>query len=114
MIHLADTVTKVADKARGDVLVCGSHGSLYLAAKAGVKAVIFNDAGSGKDAAGIGSLPYLDERGIAAATVGNMTCRIGDAADMAARGRITNVNSIAATLALGVAVGEGRHHFTRQ
>lgn len=43
MIHLADTVTKVADKARGDVLVCGSHGGLYpgyLAAKAGVKAVI--------------------------------------------------------------------------
>ena len=107
MIHLADTVTKVADKARGDVLVCGSHGGLYpgyLAAKAGVKAVILNDAGGGKDAAGIGSLPYLEERGIAAATVGNMTCRIGDAADMAARGLVTHVNAIAA--ALGVAVGD--------
>lgn len=33
-----------------------------------------------------------------------MTCRIGDAADMAARGLVTHVNAIAA--ALGVAVGD--------
>ncbi|KGF67899.1 hypothetical protein LL06_19670 [Hoeflea sp. BAL378] len=107
MIHLANTVTKTGAESLGQVLVCGSHGGLYpgyLAAKARVKAVILNDAGGGKDAAGIGSLAYLQKRGIAAATVGHMTCRIGDAADMAARGRITHVNAIAA--ALGVTVGD--------
>lgn len=107
MIHLADTVTKVADKARGGVLVCGSHGGLYpgyLAAKAGVSAVIFNDAGGGRDEAGIGSLAYLEGLGIAAATASNMSCRIGDAQDMAARGRISHVNGLAAKL--GVGIGE--------
>ncbi|OCW58381.1 hypothetical protein [Hoeflea olei] len=107
MIHFADTVTKIGAEAEAQVLVCGSHGGLYpgyLAAKAGVKAVILNDAGVGRDAAGIGSLAYLADRGIAAATVGHVSCRIGDAADMAARGRITHVNAIAA--ALGVTVGE--------
>jgi hypothetical protein len=101
LIHLADTVTKVADKARGGVLVCGSHGGLYpgyLAAKAGVKAAIFNDAGAGRDNAGTGSLAYLENLGIAAATAGNMSCRIGDAQDMAARGRISRVNGLAARL----------------
>lgn len=107
MIHLADTVTKVADKARGGVLVCGSHGGLYpgyLAAKAGVKAAIFNDAGGGRDNAGTESLAYLEKLGIAAATVGNLSCRIGDAQDMAARGRISRVNGLAARL--GVQPGE--------
>lgn len=107
MIHLADTVTKVADKARGGVLVCGSHGGVYpgyLAAKAGVKAAIFNDAGGGRDEAGIGSLAWLEPLGIAAATVSNQSCRIGDAADMAARGRVSHVNRLAA--ALGVGAGD--------
>jgi hypothetical protein len=107
MIHLADTVTKVADKARGGVLVCGSHGGVYpgyLAAKAGLKAVIFNDAGGGSDDAGIGSLAWLEPLGIAAATVSNFSCRIGDAADMAARGRISHANRLAA--ALGVRAGD--------
>lgn len=99
MIFLADTVTKVADKARGAVLVCGSHGGLYpgyLAAKAGVRAVIFNDAGGGRDDAGIGSLANLEALGIAAATTSNLSCRIGDAKDMLARGRISHVNNLAA------------------
>lgn len=107
MIHLADTVTKITHKAKGSVLVCGSHGGLYpgyLAAKAGVKAAIFNDAGGGRDNAGTGSLAYLEKLGIAAATAGNMSCRIGDAQDMAVRGRISHVNGLATRL--GVRPGE--------
>ena len=67
-------------------------------------AAIFNDAGVGRDRAGIGGLDYLDEFGIAAATVGHDTARIGDGADMMASGVITHANGIAASL--GVQPGQ--------
>ena len=68
----------------------------YLAAKLGVAAAIFNDAGIGRDRAGIAGLDYLAELGIPAAAVGNMTARIGDGADMMARGIVTHANLLAA------------------
>ena len=80
-ILAADTITKLPPDAAGQVVVSGSHGGRYpgyLAAKAGLRAVILNDAGIGKDAAGIGALPYLDALGIAAAAVSHESCRIGD------------------------------------
>ncbi|MDS1135161.1 hypothetical protein [Nitratireductor indicus] len=101
MIHLADTVTKVGDKARGMVLVCGSHGGAYpgyLAGKTGARAVILNDAGGGKDNTGFASLDYLNGFGMAAATASNMSCRIGDAKDMMARGRISHTNDLSRRL----------------
>jgi len=102
----ADTITKLPPDASGQVVVSGSHGGRYpgyLAAKAGARAVILNDAGVGKDAAGIGALAYLDGLGIAAAAVSHESCRIGDTEDMIARGRISRVNAIAE--AQGVAAG---------
>src|SRR5215212_7481695 len=92
-ILAADTITKLPPDAAGQVVVSGSHGGRYpgyLAASAGARAVILNDASSGKDAAGIGALPYLDALGIAAAVVSYASCRIGDTADMLARGRISH------------------------
>lgn len=107
-VVLADTITKLPPEAAGAVVVSGSHGGRYpgyLAAKAGVRAVILNDAGIGRDGAGIGSLPYLDALGIAAATVSHLSCRIGDTPDMLARGRISHTNRAAA--AVGVVPGQG-------
>ena len=109
-IIAVDTVTKLDAAHRGQVLVGGSHGGIYaghLAAKAGCRAVILNDAGVGKDAAGIGSLAYLDAIAMAAATVGHDSARIGDGADMQARGIISHVNDTAA--ALGCAAGQTAH-----
>lgn len=103
---LLDSITKLTVDHRGAVLVCGSHGGLYpgyLAAKGGARAVILHDAGVGRDRAGIASLAYLAELGIAAATVGHDSARIGDAADMLFGGRISHANGAAA--ALGVAPG---------
>jgi hypothetical protein len=97
----ADTVTKLGPEHRDQVLIGASHGGIYagyLAAKAGVRAVILNDAGIGKDQAGIGSLGYLDELGLPAATVDNTTARIADAEDMARRGEIRHVNEAAGAL----------------
>jgi len=101
-----DSVTRMDERHRGKVLVAGSHGGVYaayLAALGRLRGVILNDAGGGKENAGIGGLPYLDEAGIAAATVGHRSARIGDGADMLARGVISHVNKLAA--AVGCAPG---------
>ena len=103
----ADSITKLGPQFRGTVLVAGSHGGLYcgyLAALAGLRGVIFNDAGVGKDRAGIGSLDYLQPLGVAAATVAHTSARIGDGADMLDRGRLSTCNE--AACALGCAAGQ--------
>lgn len=105
-IVLADTITKLPPEADGAVIVSGSHGGRYpglLAAKAGARAVVLNDAGVGREQAGIGALALLEPLGIAAATVGHMSCRIGDTADMLERGVISHANAPAR--AAGVAPG---------
>ena len=61
-IQVADSITKLGSQLRGTVLIAASHGGRYcgyLAALSGLRGVIFNDAGVGKDNAGIGSLDYL-------------------------------------------------------
>ena len=96
-----DSITRIGPEAKGAVVVNGSHGGVYaayLAAKLGVAAAIFNDAGIGRDSAGIAGLDYLAQLGIPAAAVGAMTARIGDGADMMARGVITHANPLATAL----------------
>jgi len=105
-IIVAPTVTKLGPDALGAVLVTGSHGGLYpgrLAIGAGVRAAIFHDAGLGRDEAGIGSLALLDGFGIPAAAVAHDSARIGDTADMLARGRISRAN--AAATVIGIMAG---------
>ena len=118
-IVLRDSVTRTGPGDVGCVLVTGSHGGVYaahLAARAGVRAAIFNDAGQGKDRAGIAGLDTLQdlgqdlgqelgqELGLAAAAVAHDSARIGDAADSWARGTLSAVNDLAA--ALGCAIGQ--------
>ncbi|HEU0215458.1 MAG TPA: hypothetical protein VFQ90_02285 [Stellaceae bacterium] len=106
-IVIADSITRVGSEAAGAVVVNASHGGIYaayLAAKLRAAAAIFNDAAVGRDGAGIGGLDYLQQLGVAAATVGHNTARIGDGADMMATGVITHANALAAEL--GVAPGQ--------
>lgn len=105
-VATAESVTQLAEVA-GKVLIAGSHGGVIAAwfgAKAGAHALILNDAGVGKDRAGIAGLAYLDDIGMAAATVDCMSARIGDGADMLARGIISHANANAALC--GVASGQ--------
>ena len=106
-IHLADSITQLGPEFRGAVLVAGSHGGRYcgyLAALAGLRGVILNDAGVGKDRAGVGALDYLQTRGMAAATIAHTSARIGDGADMLERGLLSYCNEAAG--ALGCVVGQ--------
>jgi len=92
---------------RSHVVVSGSYGGRYNAfnaAKWPVRAVIMNDAGIGKDAAGIVGLDFLDQLDLAAATADARTCHIGDGDHMLAHGIISYVNRTAA--ALGCAPGQ--------
>jgi hypothetical protein len=100
-VRVADTITKMSSDDSGLVIVAASHGGVYpgyLTAAGRCRGVILNDAGLGLDRAGIGALDYLDRLGIAAATVGHETARIGDGKDMIANGRITFVNEVAERL----------------
>jgi uncharacterized protein YunC (DUF1805 family) len=100
-ILTADSITRVGPEGAGAVVVNGSHGGLYaayVAAKLRVGAAIFNDAGVGRDNAGIAGLDYLEALGVPAATVGYDSARIGDGADMMTRGVITHANDAANNL----------------
>ena len=98
-VRVLDSATQLDATAQGKVVVCGSHGALYpawLVANARVRGVILHDAGIGKHSAGIAGVAWLGGLGIAACAVDYRSARIGDAADMLARGTISMVNDVAA------------------
>lgn len=106
-----DSVTVLPLEARGQAAIAASHAgdyAAYLAAKAGLKAVILCDAGVGRERAGIGGLAYLDRLGVAAAAISHRSARIGDGADCHARGVISFANQRAKDVgvAAGMAAGD--------
>src|SRR5512134_1759520 len=108
-VILMDSITKVTRDDAGAVVVCASHGgtsSGEFALEVPLKAVIFNDAGVGKDNAGIAAMAMLQARGVPGATVAHTSGRIGDSMDMWENGVLSHVNAVgrAAGLAPGARV----------
>src|SRR5947208_12529398 len=106
MSLILDSVTVFPPDARGRAAIAASHGgtyAAYLAAKAGINAVILCDAGVGRERAGIGGLDYLDGFGVAAAAIGHRSARIGHGGGFFARGLLTFAN-VLATMS-GVTIG---------
>jgi len=106
-IVTASSSAQATEACRGQVLVSGSYGgeyNAYHAGKWGLRGVVLNDAGIGRDRAGIRGLDYLDQVGLPGATADAMTCHIADGDHMLAHGLISHVNAAAA--ALGCAVGQ--------
>ncbi|KAA0912883.1 hypothetical protein FLO80_13720 [Aquicoccus porphyridii] len=104
---LLDSITDADTAAEGRLAVSGSHGGLYAAAiasRAGLRAVILNDAGIGLNRAGVKGVEALADVGMAAAAVDAMSAEIGAARDMLENGIISHANTSA--LALGVAPGQ--------
>jgi uncharacterized protein YunC (DUF1805 family) len=95
-----DSAAWVSEEENGAVVVTGSHGGVVngRALKVPVFAAAFNDAGVGKDRAGIGRLAVLDREGAAGFTVDHRTARIGDARDSYERGVVSHVNEAAERL----------------
>jgi hypothetical protein len=78
---ILDSVTHLKPDHRGAAVYCASHGGAYAgyyAAKLGVGAAILNDAGIGRDQAGVAGLALLDALGVPAAAISHMSARIGD------------------------------------
>ena len=97
-VVIMDSITKVTPDDQGSIVVAASHGgtsSGEFALEVPLALVILNDAGIGKDDAGIAALAMLQGKGVAGATVGHDTARIGDALDMWESGVISRVNDAA-------------------
>ncbi len=102
-IWLMDSISYIDARARDAIVISGSHGggaAARYAAPVAPLLVVFNDAGVGKDAAGIVGLGMLDAMGIAAAAVSHTSARIGEAEDVWKAGVLAHVNASAARLGL--------------
>jgi hypothetical protein len=111
-----DSAALVRPQDAGQILIVGSHGgapggAAATALRVDAFAAVFNDAGVGFESAGLSRLPFLNDRGIIAATVSAATARIGDARSMWATGRLSYVNPIAERR--GVAPGQSLQEFVR-
>lgn len=98
---VVDSVTHLGTEAHQAIAIAGSHCGIYAAyyaARAGVRAVILNDAGIGRDGAGIAGLDYLNALGIPAAAISHLSARIGNGADTERRGILSAVNEAATRL----------------
>jgi uncharacterized protein YunC (DUF1805 family) len=97
-ITVTDSITFLNESNSGDIVVCGSHGGLSAgnyAKKYRVKAVFFNDAGIGKNDAGVRSLESLGGAGILACTVDCMSAEIFNGQDVLDNGIISVCNQLA-------------------
>ena len=108
---LLDSVTQVGFRHAGALVVTGSHGGASVVPYArAVRAwlYVFNDAGVGKDGAGIAALDLLAADGIAAATVAHTSARIGEALDAWEHGVVSHLDAAARRLGLrrGIALRE--------
>ncbi len=103
-ITVTDSITFLNENNAGQIVVCGSHGGLSAgeyAQKHHVKAVFFNDAGIGKNNAGIKSLEPLNHAGIIACTVNCMSAEIFNGHDVLENGIISVCNQLAKARNIG-------------
>lgn len=106
MVVQMDSISSVAADDAEMIVISGSHGgrsSGQLAAAVPLRAVFFNDAGGGKESAGVSGLELLQAQGIVAVAVGHLSARIGDAQDSWDHGVVTYVNECA--VAVGISAG---------
>ncbi|MDP2065941.1 MAG: hypothetical protein Q8K38_08240 [Burkholderiaceae bacterium] len=105
-LRIVDSITELTPLDAGCIAISGSHGgvsSARFALAARPLLSVFNDAGIGKDGAGLAGLALLQARGLAACAVAHTSARIGDAASTLNDGIISHAN--AAALAMGVRPG---------
>ncbi len=102
-VVIMGSITQVTAAEAGCIVVSASHGGISSAEYAlavPLALATFNDAGVGKDDAGIAALALLQARDRAAATVGHTSARIGDAQDSWDHGIVSHVNDAARRLGL--------------
>ena len=106
-VLLLDSITWLAEDDAGHIVVSGSHGGRSAgdyATRWPLALCCLNDAGVGKDRAGIVALDMLESRGTPAVAYGHMSARIARVADAWQNGIVTHANAQA--LALGFEPGQ--------
>jgi hypothetical protein len=106
-VILMDSISHVDANDAGHIVVSASHGGASSGEYAighRLAAVFFNDAGVGKDGAGIAALGMLERVQVAAGTVSHLSARIGDAEDTWQHGVLSHLNAPA--LESGLKKGE--------
>jgi hypothetical protein len=106
-LRVVDSITQLGPADAGCVAVSGSHGgssSARYAIVARPLLSVFNDAGIGKDQAGLAALALLQAEDLAGCAVSHGSARIGDARSTLADGIISHFNAAAAVL--GVHAGQ--------
>ena len=106
-VVVSDTITILETADAGAILVSASHGGISsgeFALAVPLPAVFFNDAGIGKDRAGVAGIDFLETRGIAAGAVAHTSAMIGEGMDAWENGVISVLNAPAE--AMGFHVGE--------
>jgi hypothetical protein len=94
-VRVMDSVALAGDHDRGQVIITGSHGGASAgeyAARSRCLAVACNDAGGGKNEAGIAGLRALATIDVVAVAVAHTSARIGDGLDTWENGVLTYVN----------------------
>lgn len=96
-LFILDSITQIRPHMAGGIIVSGSHGgissSTYVEAEADKPlAVFFNDAGVGKDQAGIAALKRLAPFGVLVFCYSHLTACIGQAQDGLDNGIVTHAN----------------------
>lgn len=102
-LRVVDSITELQPADAGCVALSGSHGGLSSARYAlAVRPLlsVFNDAGVGKDGAGIAGLALLQVQGLAACTVSHTSACIGQATSTLADGVLSHANDAARALGL--------------
>jgi hypothetical protein len=107
-VILLDSITSIDASALDAVIVSGSHGGRSSTGFAidnpeRPRIVFFNDAGVGKDNAGIFCLEAMQAKQLACACYTHTSARIGEAQDGYSHGVVSFVNELATKL--GVCVG---------
>ncbi|MBC2638190.1 MULTISPECIES: hypothetical protein [unclassified Rhodococcus (in: high G+C Gram-positive bacteria)] len=100
-VLLLDSISEILPEDTNKIVVAGSHCSQNVpryALSVPLRGAVFNDAGVGKDQAGVASFGILSNGGVPAVAVSHNTARIGDAQDVYANGIISTANELATDL----------------
>jgi hypothetical protein len=95
---IMDSISYVTEANQSDIIISGSHGGTSSAGYAidvAAGAIFFNDAGCGKNNAGVKGLELLQQHSIIAVAVDHRTAEIANGADTYDHGIITHVNTSA-------------------
>jgi hypothetical protein len=113
-VILMDSISSASADDVDQIVISASHGGVssgQFATRQRLGACFFNDAGVGKDDAGVAALKMLQDMGVPGATLSHNSARIGDASDHWEHGVVSHVNALAA--AAGLHEGQAVHDAVR-